>query len=204
AHWQDEGYRCCVVIKQKYFVKFDDYETLWPQVEMQVHVYWYAESDTSAPCVPKLLHFFKSEGMGYTVMEYINLTFPPFLAEKVAENLNWLSRVAAPPDHVRTGPLGNGCACHSLFKDFTVPLSFSSIEALQQYLNKVCPCLYFLEYLCLCLVPPVEPLRISDKLLIFTQSNMDLSNFGVDNEGKTVLLDFSNVGLLKQSSVVRD
>ncbi|KAL4067349.1 hypothetical protein V8B97DRAFT_2009416 [Scleroderma yunnanense] len=158
VHWRDKDYRRCVVIEQNYFVKFDDYETLRPRVETQKYIYRYAKSDASAPRVPELLHFFESEGMGYAVMEYINLTFPPVLekaAEKAAEALKWLSKVPAPPDHALTRRSR--------------------------------------------LAPLVEPVRIGDERLIFTQSDMDPSNFGVDNEGKTVLLDFGDVGLLPVS-----
>ena len=34
---------------------------------------------------------------------------------------------------------------------------------------------------------------------MFTQSDMDLSNFGVDENGKTVLMDFGDVGLLPET-----
>lgn len=44
--------------------------------------------------------------------------------------------------------------------------------------------------------PPIEPVRISHEPLIFTQSDIDPSNFGVDNEGKKVIFGFGSVGLL--------
>lgn len=61
-------------IEKTYFIKFDSYEILRPQVETQEYVYRHAKSDASGPRVPALLHFFKSKWMGYAVMEYINLT----------------------------------------------------------------------------------------------------------------------------------
>ena len=36
---------------------------------------------------------------------------------------------------------------------------------------------------------------------MFTQSDMDDSNFGVDEQGKTVLMDFSEIGLLPETFV---
>jgi hypothetical protein len=36
---------------------------------------------------------------------------------------------------------------------------------------------------------------------MFAQSDMDLSNFGVDENGKTVLMDFEDVGLLPETFV---
>ena len=46
---------------------------------------------------------------------------------------------------------------------------------------------------------PVEPVRFSGEPLIFTQSDMDASNFGVDDGGNTVLLDFGEIGVLPAS-----
>ncbi|TFK59019.1 hypothetical protein BDN72DRAFT_734412, partial [Pluteus cervinus] len=136
AHWKERDYRRCLVIEQ-YFIKFDEYETLKPQVMTQVYVSQYAESDASAPRVPKVLHFFKGEYMGYLVMDYINLISPPVpdLHKRAAEALQWLRNVPLPRDHVGIGPLGNGFARHRLFKDFIAPLRFSSTEALERYLN---------------------------------------------------------------------
>ena len=43
------------------------------------------------------------------------------------------------------------------------------------------------------------PVSISHERLVFTQSDMDASNFGVDDKGRTCLLDFGEVGLLPES-----
>ncbi len=40
------------------------------------------------------------------------------------------------------------------------------------------------------LQPKPAPVRISHEQLIFSQSDMDMSNFGIDDSGKTCLLDF--------------
>ncbi|KIO26487.1 hypothetical protein M407DRAFT_243703 [Tulasnella calospora MUT 4182] len=191
AHWREDGYRRCVEIEQ-FFVKFDDYEYLEPEVTTQTYVSQYAESDASAPRVAKILHFFKGgQRMGYAVMEYINLVSPP-VPEKVAEALEWLRKVPVPRDHVGIGPLGNGLARHQLFKNYKAPLRFSSINALELYLNKA-----------LTKRPrrskTVTPVSLSGERLVFTQSDVDESNFGIDDEGKTVLLDFAEVGILPES-----
>ena len=47
----------------------------------------------------------------------------------------------------------------------------------------------------------VPPVKISDDRLMFTQSDMDLSNFGVDEKNKTVLMDFGDIGLLPETLV---
>lgn len=47
----------------------------------------------------------------------------------------------------------------------------------------------------------VSPVKISGDRLMFTQSDMHPSNFGVDQHGKTVLMDFTDVGLLPETFV---
>ncbi len=56
-HCRDPDYRCCVDT-QGFFVKFDSFKSLYPQVETQKYVFDCAELDKSAPRVPKVLHFF--------------------------------------------------------------------------------------------------------------------------------------------------
>ena len=48
---------------------------------------------------------------------------------------------------------------------------------------------------------PVKPVGISGERLIFTQPDIDASNFGVDEHGNTVLLDFGDIALLPESFV---
>ena len=47
----------------------------------------------------------------------------------------------------------------------------------------------------------VSPVSVSGERLMFTQSDMDDSNFGVDENGRTVLMDFNEVGLLPETFV---
>ena len=47
----------------------------------------------------------------------------------------------------------------------------------------------------------VSPVKISNDRLMFTQSDMDLSNFGIDEQDKTVLMDFGEIGLLPETFV---
>ena len=47
----------------------------------------------------------------------------------------------------------------------------------------------------------VSPVEISGDRLMFTQSDMHPSNFGVDEHGKTVLMDFAEIGLLPETFV---
>ncbi len=126
--------------------------------------------------------------------------------------LQWLHDLPAPPGHVGIGPLGNGLARHTLFKDCTAPLSFPSTQALDRYLDRVRPCLYFLSIRhplihdlgqaimqILHWFRPAAPASISHERLVFTQSDMHMSNFGVNDKGMTCLFDFGEVGLLPES-----
>jgi hypothetical protein len=147
-HWRDNDYRACVVIEPGYFVKYDDYKILQPEIATQLYISNYAESQADAPHIPKVIHHFEGDqGSGYFAMEYIKLSdpSPSDLPERTAEALKWLSGVPAPSGHVM-GPLGPGRIRHSFFKDYKAPMIFSSIKALELYIDKVCLCLYFLEH----------------------------------------------------------
>ena len=138
-HGNDLGYRPCVVA-EGVFIKFDDYELLYPQFQTQGYIFQCAKGDMSAPRVPEILHFFHRDyETAYMVMEYIKLVPPPVLdlPQKAAMAIQWLRDLPVPSDRVRIGPLGSGCAWHMLFKECEAPLSFSSIQALERYLNKV-------------------------------------------------------------------
>lgn len=45
------------------------------------------------------------------------------------------------------------------------------------------------------------PVQMGGDRLMFTQSDMDPSNFGVDQHGKTVLMDFGEIGFLPETFV---
>ncbi len=47
----------------------------------------------------------------------------------------------------------------------------------------------------------LSPVEIRGDRLMFTQSDMHPSNFGVDQHGKTVLMDFAAIGLLPETFV---
>ena len=62
-HWRDNDYRACVVIEPGYFVKYDDYETLQPQIVTQLYISRYAES------IPKVIrHFEGDQGRGWSIL----------------------------------------------------------------------------------------------------------------------------------------
>ncbi|KAF8657965.1 hypothetical protein AX16_002126, partial [Volvariella volvacea WC 439] len=187
AHWKDYNYRACVFIGTDYFVKFGDPQTLWPEVATQSYISEYAQSHPDMPRmprIPKVIHHFRDQQTMYLVMEYITLTAPsPDLTERTAEALKWLSGVPAPPDHV-FGPLGGGRIRHRFFKDNEAPLSFSSIGALEHYMEKGYTMLSSLAK------QRVPSIKICGERLMFMQPDMHPSNFGVDEHGNTVLMDF--------------
>lgn len=122
-----------------YFVKFNDYVSLRP-IHDALQYMSLADRDPNAPRVPKILSFFhRDHMMTYLVMEYVEHTCIPNsdLAQRVAEALKWLRSLPV-PEGASIGPLGNGQACHILFKDYRAPMSFTSIEALERFMNKVC------------------------------------------------------------------
>jgi hypothetical protein len=49
-----------------------------------------------------------------------------------------------------------------------------------------------------CVEKPKQ-ITITGERMIFTQSDMDSSNFGIDKQGRTVLLDFAHIMLLPES-----
>jgi len=142
------GFKPSVVLGP-YFIKYGDC-SLFPQYRTQQYLYEKAIGDESAPRIPKVYDYFcPEEKMSYFVMEYIHSkpTLVRNAPEKVADALQWLYRLPAPPDVV-IGPPGGGLAYHTLFKDFEAPLPFSSKEALQRYMNKVVSRLFVLFASC--------------------------------------------------------
>ena len=144
-HWRDVDFHSRLLIGN-YVAMYEYYESLEPRVKTHRHVYDYAKTQENALRIPKVEYFFQDdEGKGYLVMERVTvLPTPKNLAERTAEALNWLALIPAPSNHV-IGPLGGGVIRHRLFKDSEAPLVFSSVGALERYVNEVRPCLYFLE-----------------------------------------------------------
>ena len=140
-------YRASVSLESKgskYFIKFDSPKRLWPEFSTQSYIYDYAKRHKNGPRIPQALHYFKGQARAYLVMEYIEFTDEPTpdLVERTAKALNWLLEVP-PPSKDLMGPVGGGLIRHRFFKDGTVPLEFSSVDALERYMNEVRRCLYF-------------------------------------------------------------
>lgn len=83
-------------------------------------------------------------------MEYIELTHSPLitnLAKRATWALDWLSRVSAPPEDVMgsdvIGPTGVVSFVIGSSRTMRRLWAFSSIDALERYMNKVRRCLIF-------------------------------------------------------------
>lgn len=130
-HQAEENYRAAVNIETKFFVKFGPPADLLPEIETQKYLSDYATSNPGpgVPRIPRVLHSFQCGWTAYLVMEFLQL-------QPIS---NTTDEVPAPPGHV-LGPLGGGRIRHGFFKGARAPLPFSSVEALQWYMDKVRPC----------------------------------------------------------------
>ena len=219
VHRKDKNYRACVSIGTDYFVKFGNANALWPELQTQSYIFDYARSTPhpDTPRIPQVVHHFKDRWIMYLVMEFITLTTDahPDLIDRTKEALVWLSGVPPPPNHV-IGPLGGGRILHDFFQDGEAPLLFSSVDALQRYMHEVRLCFRSRASTHRSLTcnlgqahkllsdygqKHVSPVEMGGDRLMFTQSDMDPSNFGVDQHGKTVLMDFGRIGVLPETFV---
>jgi hypothetical protein len=210
-----------VSIKTKYCVKYGDPDALWPEFKTRSYIFDYAQSNPhpDAPRIPRVVHYFGDGTTSYLVTEFITLTAdsdPLDLIDRMAQALIWLSSIPPPPNHA-IGPLGNGYIRHGFFQHYTAPLLFSSVEALQRYMRR-CDGAFIsssihrsLTLTCdldqaYTLLPchdqdQLSPVEICRDRLMFTQSDMNSSNFGIDQHGKTVLMDFAEIQLLPETFV---
>ena len=135
-HKHEQDYKRCI-ISENFFVKFDSRSSLFPQYITQDYLFLFTARDSNAPRVPQFYYFFTNQTtrIAYLVMEYIATLAPPSV-QGVARALEWLRSVPKPPE-TTIGRLGGGCARHVLFKNNEAPLSFSSVVALEKYLNTV-------------------------------------------------------------------
>ncbi|KAH8979489.1 hypothetical protein EDB86DRAFT_2814548 [Lactarius hatsudake] len=197
-NWQNYDYRACVYIGTNYFVKYGNPKDLEPEPATQESIFNHAQQPQTPvpPRIAKILHHFvDDEATMYLVMERINLQVsPPDLATRIQEAIKWLSEVPL-PSNPTLGPAGGGPIRHRFFKDFEAPFNIPDVGMLDEYMKKVRPCCNFSS------PSRRSPVTVSGERLVFTQSDMNDSNFGVDENGRTVLTDFSEVGLLPETFV---
>ena len=213
---QNHDYRACVYIGTNYFVKYGTRKDLEPELATQEFIFNHAQQPQTPvpPRIAKILHHFVDEVTMYLVMECINLQVsPPDLAARIQEAIKWLSEVP-PPSNPTLGPVGGGRIRHRLFNEFRAPFNIPDVGMLDEYMKKVRPCFIFSSVhhrqhviwarrmACSRSQPSRgSPVSVSGERLMFTQSDMDDSNFGVDENGRTVLMDFGEVGLLPETFV---
>ncbi|KAH8986802.1 hypothetical protein EDB86DRAFT_2224657 [Lactarius hatsudake] len=192
-NWRNYDYRACLYIGTNYFVKYGNPKDLGPEPATQESIFNHAQQPQTPvpPRIAKILHHFvDDEATMYLVMERINLQVsPPDLATRIQEAIKWLSEVPL-PSNPTLGPAGGGPIRHRFFK---APFNIPDVGMLDEYMKKA----YGL--LSVTVQQKVSPVSVSGERLMFTQSDMDDSNFGVDENGRTVLMDFSEVGLLPET-----
>lgn len=132
----------------------------------------------------------------YLLIESITLVKPPpeDLSGRICQAVICLSQIPPPPGH-SLGPLGGGRLCHRVFKDSRACLDFSNKESLNAYLQKA----YTKLPKRLVVAKKMNPVSIIDDRLMCVQADMHESNFGVDEAGRTVVMDFGAVGWLPES-----
>ncbi|KDR78625.1 hypothetical protein GALMADRAFT_63963, partial [Galerina marginata CBS 339.88] len=85
-----------------------------------------------------------------------------------------------------------GSTRHNFFKEFKAPFVFPDVVTLDRHVKTVYGLLSVTARRKDSLV------RVCGESLMVTQSDMDGSNFGVDEHRRTVLMDFSEIGLLPE------
>jgi len=127
-------YRCCILV-QGFFLKFDGYDSLYPQYKTQEYLFELASTDSGAPHIPKVYHFFISTnppmdgvpGHGGDHAYGHSRPEPPSNGCAGSRVATWFPA----PSGLTIGCLGSGIARHALFKNCEAPFAFSSIEALE-------------------------------------------------------------------------
>ena len=132
------GYRR-VISFANYIIKFGDTQSFPSEVQMHDHFAKVTQKDLTAPRVPLIHHIFKHGYITFAVIERIQLVpaAEDVFVQKVADAVLWMRNQPCPAG-VTLGPLGSGFACHEVFKDYRAPLPFTSVIALEKYLNVVC------------------------------------------------------------------
>jgi len=138
-------------------------------------------------------HTFQHQDLVYAVIEFVETmkVSADIFIDNVAAAVLWLRRQPV-PHGVVLGPLGSSPAWHGIFKDKYAPLNFTSVVALERFLNKAVSTLQRRQ-------PDLAKISIAGEPLVLTQSDMDPSNFAVDVTGRPVIFDFGEIGWLPES-----
>lgn len=121
-----------------YIVKFGDSWCFSSEVKTHNHFAKITENDLTAPRVPLNHHSFEHEHRKYAIIEPIQtvkVTEDVFV-QKVTDAIRWM-RNQARPAGAALGPLGSGPVYHAIFMKKHAPLLFTSVVALEKYLNAI-------------------------------------------------------------------
>lgn len=132
-----DGYRRLIRFND-YFVKFGDSWCFSSEVETHNYLARTTAKDPNAPRVPSIRHSFKHGHLTFAIIEPIQtiLVAEDVFSQKIADAVLWM-RSQACPAGVALGPLGSGPICHAIFRNKYAPLVFTSVAALERYLNLV-------------------------------------------------------------------
>jgi hypothetical protein len=121
-----------------YFIKFGDTRRFSSEVQTHDHFAKVTKKDLTAPRVSSILHSFKHGPLTFAIIEPLQIVpvAEDVFVQKVADAVLWM-RSQPCPAGVTLGPLGSGPARHEIFKDNYAPLPFTSVIALEKFLNVV-------------------------------------------------------------------
>jgi hypothetical protein len=131
------GYRRLILFAN-YIIKFGDSWCFSSEVQTHNHFAKVTEKDPTAPRVALIHHIFKHEHLTFAIIEPIQtiLVAEDVFVQKVADAVLWMRNQACPAG-VALGPLGSGPAWHEIFEGHCAPLPFTSVIALEKFLNVV-------------------------------------------------------------------
>lgn len=182
-------FRRSIPYQDKYVVKWCAMKCLRTEADTQDYLAKLAAADPNAPHVPAVCHLFGEEGrMGYMVTKLTHTVEVPYevLVAKAAEAVLWLRRQPAPPKAL-LGPVEEGVIHHLMFPDREAPLELRTSEALQRFVDRA------LE-ICRRTNPGLGHLDVFNQEVVFSQADVDESNFGVGPDGRPVIFDFFEIG----------
>ncbi|PIL26050.1 hypothetical protein GSI_11804 [Ganoderma sinense ZZ0214-1] len=179
-------------------VKYTDYPFMKTECLALQRLYDLANKDgDAAPLVPRVVHYFHGSGedcWGYMIMERVHLREVSVdeLCRKAAEAVLWLR--AQRMDFF--GSLGGANARHTVFQGGKAPKVFTSVLAAQEYLNVA---VRRVQGRRPSWMPPLAEVTLEDEDIVLTQSDMDVSNFGVALDGRAVVFDAATIQALPKT-----
>ncbi|KAJ6458925.1 hypothetical protein C8R47DRAFT_994895 [Mycena vitilis] len=180
-------------------VKYNDHDVMESEsITLELLSNRARKDGDAAPHVPRWLHYFAPKNRydwGYMVMERVAVREVPYkeLCAKTADAVRWL-HAQCPPPMKPFGSLGGHYARHTIFKNTIAPTRFKGVAAADMFFDHVIRRIGN---------RPWNPawsadskFSLADDDVVFTQSDMDASNFGVDTNGRPVIFDAATIQAL--------